>query len=111
MSNLRVLPIIVRREDMYRYLGNRLILILALIATLGCAAVEPQRKEDFQSAPKVKEEDLIEDRSGGQPSQSTQNSNPYGLPGLGQPGNNSPVPPTDSTTGRSPRRFIWKDKN
>jgi hypothetical protein len=96
---------------MYRYVGKSLFFALVLTNILGCAAVEPQRKENAQSTPKVTEEDIFDNKSGGYHGQSTENVNPYSSPGTVQPGNTAPLPHTDSVPGRSPRRFIWKDKN
>lgn len=93
---------------MFIDLIKSLTILFALVGLLSCAAVETQRREIDQSAPKVKEEDITGHNSG---VQAPQDSTTSGTPGIGQPMN--PVPPysTDSGSGKTPRRFLWKDRN
>ncbi len=96
---------------MFIRLVKSITILYAFMALLGCAAVETQTKEIDRSAPKVKEEDITDRHSGGQTYQAPQDSTAGGAPGIGQPMN--PVPPnsTDSGSGKTPRRFLWKDRN
>jgi hypothetical protein len=86
-------------------------ILYALVGLLGCAAVETPSRQIDQSAPKVKEEDITDRNSGSQTYQAPQDSTTSGAPGMGQPIN--PVPPysTDPGSGKTPRRFLWKDRN
>lgn len=96
---------------MYRYFFDGLLIVVVVVSILGCASVEPQRKDDSQTIPKVKEEDIIDNKSVGSPGPYTNGGPPYNLPGSVQPGNAHPSSPADPVTGKTPRRFIWKDKN
>jgi hypothetical protein len=86
-------------------------IVYALIGLLGCAAVETQTRESDQSAPKVKEEDITDRNSGSQAYQAPQDPASVGAPGIGQPMNPAPPYSTDSGSGKTPRRFLWKDRN
>ncbi len=89
---------------MYRYVGKLLFLALALTNILGCAAVEPQRKENAQSAPRVKEEDIFDNKSGGYHGQSNEKFDPYSSPGTVQSGNTSPLPPNRFCARQIPQK-------
>lgn len=88
-----------------------LLLVLMLIGLLGCAAVEPQRKENTESSPRIKEEDITENKASGQINQAPQDVNPSAYPNASQ--STSPLSPRPPEAGgtKTPRRFIWKDKN
>ncbi len=101
------------RRDIVMYMSflRSISLVVTLIWLLGCAAVEPQRKESIESTPKVKEEDITDNKSPSQVNQPQQNMGPSGAFDNGQQINTlSPVAP-DPGGGKAPRRFIWKDKN
>ena len=85
--------------------------VALLCSLLSCAAIEPQTKENMDSTPKVREEDIGDSRSNGQTNPAPQNVGPLNPYGSGQPGNTiAPMSP-ESAGGKNPRRFIWKDKN
>ncbi|MFA6223995.1 MAG: hypothetical protein WC647_16960 [Desulfomonilaceae bacterium] len=96
---------------MFIDLIKSLTILFALVGLLSCAAVETPRREIDQSAPKVKEEDITGRNSGVQPYQAPQDSTTGGAPGIGQPMNSVPPYSTDSGSGKTPRRFLWKDRN
>ncbi len=85
--------------------------VILLCGLLSCAAIDPQTKENIDSTPKVREEDITENRSNGPTNQFPQNLSSPSPYGPGQPGNTiSPTSP-ESGGGKNPRRFLWKDRN
>lgn len=84
--------------------------VVLLCGLWSCAAIDPQTKENIDSSPKVKEEDIT-NRSSGQTNQFPQDLSSPSPFGPGQPGNTLAPPSTDSGGAKNPRRFIWKDRN
>lgn len=89
-----------------------LVVLAAFSGLIGCATIEPQTSRNMDSSPKVKEEDITNNRATSQGYQVPQNPGALDNSGSGQTMNPLSSPSTtDTGSGRSPRRFIWKDKN
>lgn len=88
-----------------------LFFVLAIIGILGCAAVEPQRKENSESIPRIKEEDITENKASRQINQAPQDIGPSGYPNASESMPPLSPRPPEAVGGKTPRRFIWKDKN
>lgn len=82
------------------------ILIAICIWVCGCSSTLPQRKESLRE-PKIREEDITNDRAKGS-EEGEQASSPSitGPPAAPV----EPYPGAVDHGGKTPRRFIWKDK-
>ncbi|MGC8605550.1 MAG: hypothetical protein ACP5VS_17935 [Desulfomonilaceae bacterium] len=88
-----------------------LLLVVSFAGLMGCSAVEPETKRGIDTGPHVREEDITESGTRNGINPSSQSGGSLGATGSGQSTTSSaPGISQESATGKTPRRFIWKDK-